>query len=87
MKTLLQSYELETPEYVTFLVKLLASSCISLSLVETKHLLASEDNHSVKFMGAAGRKKHEKKTDDCRSSIHCTEPAALQVTLGRHSSL
>jgi hypothetical protein len=33
------------------------------------NMLASDDNHGVKVIGAAGRKKHEKKTADCRTSI------------------
>jgi hypothetical protein len=33
------------------------------------NLMASDENRGVKVLGAENRKKHEKKSADCRSSI------------------
>jgi hypothetical protein len=41
------------------------------------NLMASYDNRGVKVIGAANRKKHEKKSADCRSSISLYRTGAV----------
>jgi hypothetical protein len=46
------------------------------------NLMASDDNRGVKVIGAANRKKHEKKSADCRSSISLYRTGAVAGDTG-----
>jgi hypothetical protein len=47
------------------------------------YLMASDDNCGVKVIGAAKRKKHKKKSDDCRSSISLYRTGAVAGDTGQ----
>jgi hypothetical protein len=46
------------------------------------NLMASDDNRGVKVISAANRKKHEKKSADCRSSISLYRTGAVAGDTG-----
>jgi hypothetical protein len=49
---------------------------------DESNLMASDDNRGVKVIGAANRKKHEKKSADCRSSISLYRTGAVYGDTG-----
>jgi hypothetical protein len=46
------------------------------------NLLASDDNRGVNVIGSVGWKKHEKKTDDCRTSISIYHMGSVAINTG-----
>jgi hypothetical protein len=46
------------------------------------NLMASDDSRGVKVIGAENRKKHEKKSADCRSSISLYRTGAVAGDTG-----
>jgi hypothetical protein len=53
-----------------------------ITLGDDTNLMASDDNRGVKVIGMANRKKHEKNSADCRSSISLYRTGAVAGDMG-----